>query len=371
MQEDDVAFWGPSSIEDFTVKTAYDSLVGVQDSVSSLPWVRIWNWYGPQRIKTFFWLLLKNGVLVNEERRRRHIATNAACGMCGLYMENRLHMLHDCLDARRTWEGLHKFCDLEWFFNPSLHLNDWIICNISSKLQAGSGVKCCTIFGVGCWNIWKKRCGFILNNERLSPESVLSQTIIMAKSVEDARMTTIVGERVPRQPVSVFWKPPLSTMLKLNMNTDASLERGTCHAYGGGLFRDASGQWRQGFVTNIRVCSILLAEIWCIFHGLETAKALRIRLLEVESDNLVAVAMIIGKFEVNISCHAIVEKIRSLLLEFDSTLVRHVHREGNSDTDLLSHHAYNFERGVHVLEQPPTDLAIWLLYDRLGISYNH
>ena len=85
MEEDDVAFWGPSSTGDFTVKTAYDSLARVPESVSYLPWARIWNWYGPQRIKAFFWLLLKNGVLVNTERRRRYIATNDVCGMCGLY----------------------------------------------------------------------------------------------------------------------------------------------------------------------------------------------------------------------------------------------------------------------------------------------
>ena len=57
------------------------------------------------------------------------------------------------------------------------------------------------------------------------------------------------------------------------------------------MVRDDTGQWRHGFVVNIGVCSILLAEIWCIFHGLELAKTLEIRVLEVESDNFVAVAM--------------------------------------------------------------------------------
>ena len=48
----------------------------------------------------------------------------------------------------------------------------------------------------------------------------------------------------------------------------------------------------------------------------------------------------------------------TLLVEFDTTLVRHVHREGNFAIEFLSHHAYNFERGVHVFEQPPTRLAL-------------
>ena len=60
---------------------------------------------------------------------------------------------------------------------------------------------------------------------------------------------------------------------------------------------------------NIGICSILLAEIWCIFHGLELAKTLGIRVLEVESDNFIAVAMILGKFEVYVSCKAVVRRI--------------------------------------------------------------
>ncbi|XP_047979357.1 uncharacterized protein LOC125221277 [Salvia hispanica] len=212
MEEDDVAFWGPSSTGDFTVKTAYDSLARVPESVSYLPWARIWNWYGPQRIKAFFWLLLKNGVLVNTERRR------------------------------------------------------------SSKLQTGSEVNSCTIFGVGCWSVWKKMCGFVLNNERLSSKPVISQTIIMAKNVEYARMAAVVGEGLPRQPVSVFWQPPLSTILKLN--TNASLEKGTGRAYGGGLFRDVLGQWGQGLLQTLENC-----------------KKDENKNVEVENDNPVVVAL--------------------------------------------------------------------------------
>lgn len=43
MEEDDVAFWGPSSTGDFTVKTAYGSLARVHKPISYLPWERIWN----------------------------------------------------------------------------------------------------------------------------------------------------------------------------------------------------------------------------------------------------------------------------------------------------------------------------------------
>ena len=53
-QGEDVAFWGPSSTGNFSLKTAYDNIMGSPWSGEFLPWKSVWNWYGPQRIKTFF-----------------------------------------------------------------------------------------------------------------------------------------------------------------------------------------------------------------------------------------------------------------------------------------------------------------------------
>lgn len=39
------------------------------------------------------------------------------------------------------------------------------------------------------------------------------------------------------------------------------------------------------FVAIIEIYSILLAEVWCIFHGLELARTLGVQILEVESDS--------------------------------------------------------------------------------------
>ena len=64
-----------------------------------------------------------------------------------------------------------------------------------------------------------------------------------------------------------------------------------------------------------------------------------------------------------------VRKVQSLLHEFDSVKLRHVHREGNFAYDFLLHYTYNFHIGVHVLESPPLGLSMWLMHDRLGVSY--
>ena len=130
----------------------------------------------------------------------------------------------------------------------------------------------------------------------------------------------------------------------LKLNTDASLESESGQSFDGGVIRDDTGQCIHGFVVNIRVCSILLAEIWCIFHWLQLAKTLGIRGLEVNGDKFVAFATMLEKFEVSVNCKVIVGRICKLISKFDSTVVRHVHREGNFATDFLSHHAYSFTR---------------------------
>ena len=168
-----------------------------------------------------------------------------------------------------------------------------------------------------------------------------------------------------RSPMLISWRPPLSDTLK--MNTDASHGGESGKVFGGGLFRDELGTWKFGFVVNIGVCSILTAEVWCSFYGLQLDKSRGIRKLEVESDSLVGVAMILGHFEISVNCRSIIHKVRELLRNFESVVIRHVHREGNFAADFLSHYAYSFSRGVHVLENPPVGIGSWLLHARLGV----
>ena len=67
-----------------------------------------------------------------------------------------------------------------------------------------------------------------------------------------------------------------------------------------------------------------MAEIWCIFYGLELAKARGFQKLEVESDSFVGVSMIMGRFEISTNCRFLVQKVRDTLQDFDSVVVWHV-----------------------------------------------
>lgn len=64
------------------------------------------------------------------------------------------------------------------------------------------------------------------------------------------------------------WSPPIWPSFKLNSDGVRKLN-GKSSA--GGLIRDANGRWVAGFGMNIRDCSITIAELWGLYHGLTLA----------------------------------------------------------------------------------------------------
>lgn len=58
------------------------------------------------------------------------------------------------------------------------------------------------------------------------------------------------------------------------------------------------------------------------------------------------------------NCRSLVQKVCDILQDFYSVVVLHVHREGNFATDFLSHFAYSFSRGLHVLDTPPLGYVV-------------
>ncbi|CAA0834018.1 Unknown protein, partial [Striga hermonthica] len=103
---DDIMYWGWSSDGRFTTKSAYEALFGTHNANTRRIWKEVWSWTGPQRIRQFMWLIVKERLLTNGERFRRHLAESAACELCGSAQETILHCLRDCPHAEQTWRRL-------------------------------------------------------------------------------------------------------------------------------------------------------------------------------------------------------------------------------------------------------------------------
>ncbi|CAA0838661.1 Unknown protein [Striga hermonthica] len=100
----DIMYWGWSGDGRFTTSSAYDYLAGSQLENNGRIWKYIWSWSGPQRIRQFMWLVVKDRLLTNDECFCRHLAESATCVLCGATRETRTGPA--CLGSRYGTYGV-------------------------------------------------------------------------------------------------------------------------------------------------------------------------------------------------------------------------------------------------------------------------
>lgn len=101
----------------------------------------------------------------------------------------------------------------------------------------------------------------------------------------------------------VKWRPPNIGWIKVNSD-GASSKNGDWSAIGG-VLRDATGNWIEGYQRYVGRGSTLNAELWTILQGLQVAKARGYVKVVVESDCFVTLKMIndcLTRTIMNISC---------------------------------------------------------------------
>lgn len=131
-----------------------DSLHNTQGDL----WKVIWCWLGPQPVKLFLWLCLRERLLTNAERVRLHIFTDCLCGWWKNGNESVLHVLRDCTDAHEPWSGLiprHLLAD----FGRG-NLQQWLTDNLTTKHRFGHD-NWGLLFRIVYWLCWKRRNSFI------------------------------------------------------------------------------------------------------------------------------------------------------------------------------------------------------------------
>ncbi|KAL4336634.1 hypothetical protein AHAS_Ahas12G0029800 [Arachis hypogaea] len=144
----DQAAWDPSIDGMFTVKSAYEALntdLTENDRVFRF----VLDWKGPERIRTFLWLLANDALLINHNRRRRNMTSEADCPRCNSNEETVLHAFKDCPIARLVWQALLSHQRNQHFF--SLDIRDWLCSNLEAKDSWP------ITFGVGVSSLWYLR----------------------------------------------------------------------------------------------------------------------------------------------------------------------------------------------------------------------
>ncbi|CAL8991959.1 unnamed protein product [Prunus brigantina] len=133
------------------------------------------------------------------------------------------------------------------------------------------------------------------------------------------------------------------------VNTDGSRINSSCLIGAGGLLRDSCGNWIKGFSANLGYGSIIEAELWGIFWGLNMAWDAGFRIVEIECDATSAVALL--KSPIDWCCS-----------------VKHIFREQNCAADALAVKSYDFDPGLYVFLEAPAFLSEILAADVRGVA---
>lgn len=120
--------WKGDNTGKFSVCSAFNVIAGLVGDDEE--WMWLWNMNCWEKIKMFLWLAVKDKVLMNRERARRHLTEDARCPTCGEEEETLRHIFWDCNSARAVWRRTWGLDDFS--FPQHFSVANWIKSNASS-----------------------------------------------------------------------------------------------------------------------------------------------------------------------------------------------------------------------------------------------
>ncbi|CAN1165271.1 Putative ribonuclease H protein At1g65750, partial [Linum perenne] len=174
---ENIPIWGIEPKGGYTVKSGYLLAKDLALTETDNRWKLIWRWKGPQRVQHFLWLMGKGRLLTNEERCRRHLATNNECGICPGLSESCLHITRDCLLAKQVWCRSLNILETDNFFRSNF--DDWWSGNLLDKRKASR-------FWVTCWVLWRNINERIFGGRTLNTTGVIKQCDYWTQIAEKA-----------------------------------------------------------------------------------------------------------------------------------------------------------------------------------------
>ncbi|KAL9454363.1 hypothetical protein AB3S75_009869 [Citrus x aurantiifolia] len=299
-------------------------------------------------------------IKTKEELFKRHIQISMDCEYCGQEKEDVIHVLRDCVVAKRIWNHLVPGKFKQSFF--SLDLRDWLCFNLG-KAGINKVVDDWTcLFGVAVWKIWFWRNQFIFNHNAPCCTQMATEIRSWVHDIHIARACLNVV-RTSKTIQEIGWQAPSESFFKLN--TDGSrLKNGLASA--GGLVRDCSGTWQFGFGMNIGLCSVTSAELWGLFQGLHLAWNRGIRYLVAEVDRQ-CIFQLISSTRTEPNAHlSLINAIKELMNRDWQITIKHIYREANFAADFMAKLAGSLPLGFHDFDNPPNGIGYWLCNDMYG-----
>lgn len=322
----------------------------------------VWKWKGPQRIRSFLWLLAHDRLPTRVLCARRHIIPSDECPHCKSSPESALHVLRDCFFSNHVWRQLIPESLVNVFFMQNME--DWLRSNLRSHETCGN-LEWPLVFGTALWYLWGWRNELVFEGKiNVSPNPALQ---VMERATEfdlaERSLSQVQSRSVGRVSKWVRWIPPLAGWIKLNC--DGGYDSRLKLASAGGVLRNSTGAWIMGFSQTLDICSAWEAEVWAVHTGLSLALSTGVVKLHLESDSWEVIQALQLRELKPPWCSQLIQ-CRLLLNRFHEVTLDHIFREANQVADGLAKMAHSFSLGTQMFPSPPPCLQQLLNSDISG-----
>lgn len=319
---------GPNFNGKFNIKSAYD-LINCNTYGLNGTWSWLWGLKIPAKVVTFFWLILKDKLMSNSLRAKRHMCDSSVCTRCNYVEETSIHIIRDCIKAQKIWKYFVNIS--HWDANTSNV--DWLkanVCGMNSVYL--DGIPWIFWFASISFLIWKDRNTEVINSENNTDAGMCAQIASWAREVFQAFFVLNIRSKF-KSPKFIAWSPPCAGYYKVNTDGSVNMANGRCGF--GGIIRDAEANWLGGFYGRLEACTSLEVEIHAMFVGLEVIKSKNLGESILETDSLVAYKLVRDQSDSEHQMVALIEDVKALCFEI-KTEVQYSLREGNQCADFLA-----------------------------------
>ena len=132
-------------------------------------------------------------IKTKEELFKRHIQISMDCEYCGQEKDDVIHVLRDCVVAKRIWNHLVPGMFKQSFF--SLNLRAWLCFNLGKAGINKVVDEWACLFGVAVWKIWFW-CNQFIFTHNLSSHTMPLAALRWSRKLDRGFMISILQEQV-------------------------------------------------------------------------------------------------------------------------------------------------------------------------------
>jgi ribonuclease HI len=262
--------------------------------------------------------------------------------------------------------SIDKLQDRGRFF--IVDLNDWISSNLENKFGHSHGSRWSDIWATTCQLLWQWRNKSVHDPDFVYPSRPWT---LVLEYVEEYKRNMWAESQVcqqrNKQEINVSWiAPPMGWHA---VNTDGAAKISDRIAGCGGIVRNNSGAWVEGFAMALGDTTAYMAELWGVFEGLVLAKRLGATKLELRIDSAVIVQSLQARQEGSPMGATLLKKIYKIMEDFQEVCIIHVYREANRCADMLANIGCRSSGSTVYFEYPPFEVLQIVDDDYRGVSF--